>query len=139
MFVEVGLHLENRITVCPTVRRPNGEQRGGGEEGEVEDYETTMHLYTTRAGGFSGVRPLRFRPLGSLGVAVTIRRRDCEIGGTPESLSYYAAPLNSCSPAKSFGSMIFTNQLRNDFATTHVRISRWKIRTAKRRFEATLY
>lgn len=59
MFAEVGLHLENRITVCPTVLGPSTgretsrwEGDGGREEG-LEDYETAMHLHTARAGGFS--------------------------------------------------------------------------------------
>ncbi|KAG7206251.1 hypothetical protein KM043_003643 [Ampulex compressa] len=43
MFAEVGLHLENRITVRSTVLQP-----GLG----FEDYETAMHLHTVRTGGF---------------------------------------------------------------------------------------
>jgi len=56
MFVEVGLHLENRITVCPTVPGPSTWQETRWEEVRekgLQDYEITMHLHTARAGGFS--------------------------------------------------------------------------------------
>lgn len=81
MFAEVGLHLENRITVCP-VRRPGGKQRGGrGGKGKGRSGSKTMKLRCTCTPRAQVAFQVRLPSRWSRCV-VTMRHRDCKIDGT---------------------------------------------------------
>lgn len=100
MFAEVGLHLENRITVCPTVPGPStGRETARQEESKGRKGSKTMKLRCTpRAQVAFQVRLLS----GWSRRVVTMRRRDCKIDGMPNPFSHYAAPFYSCSPVERF-------------------------------------
>lgn len=106
MFAEVGLHLENRITVCPTVPAGPSDRVGNSpaaEEGARGDgVRGTMKLRCTCTPRAQVAFQVRLPSRWSRRV-VTMRRRDCKIDGARNPFSHYAVPFYSCSPVERFG------------------------------------